>query len=309
MINIDKLLNLIKEDILIGDGAVGTMLQKAGLSTDPDLFTNENINLLPKVEDIHFDYICSGSNIIQTSTFGSNLLKLSAGGYDKKIREINENAADAVFNAVNKYRKQFFETGILEQRPLLIAANIGPTGKMLEPFGSFKFEELKNAFALQADILINTGKVDIVLIETMMDINEAVAAIEGVRSISDDIAIICTLTFNEKGVTLMGNKAEDSVEPLIEAGCTICGANCSVGSDKMLIVVKKIREANPNAKLIFQPNAGLPQMIDGQTVYNETPDEMARNIEKYLIYKPSILGACCGSTPQHIKKIAELVRK
>jgi len=140
-----------------------------------------------------------------------------------------------------------------------------------------------------------------------MDLNEALAAVEAARSISESIPIACTMSFGENGVTLMGNKAGESAGILLDAGCDIVGANCSVGSDSMLEIVKKIRSAWPGARLIFQPNAGLPVIRDGRTAYNETPDIMADNISHYLAYGPSIVGACCGSTPDHIRKIASMV--
>jgi 5-methyltetrahydrofolate--homocysteine methyltransferase len=140
-----------------------------------------------------------------------------------------------------------------------------------------------------------------------MDINEALAAVRAVREISGSIPIACTLSFGNNGVTLMGNKAEESAGMLIGSGCDIVGANCSIGSDSMLDIVKKIRSAQPDARTIFQPNAGLPVLKNGKTTFNETPEIMAANISKYLEFKPSILGACCGSTPEHIRKIAAII--
>jgi 5-methyltetrahydrofolate--homocysteine methyltransferase len=179
-------------------------------------------------------------------------------------------------------------------------------GKLLEPFGPLKYEEVLDAFSKQAEVLIE--KTDLIAIQTMMDLNEALAVVKAVRKISKDIPIACSLTFGENGVTLMGNKAEDVVKVLISAGSDIVGANCSVGSGAMLNVVKKMREADANARLIFQPNAGFPSLADGKTIYNETPEIMASNIAKFLPYKPSIVGGCCGSTPEHIKEIIKVVR-
>src|SRR4030042_6759347 len=141
-----------------------------------------------------------------------------------------------------------------------------------------------------------------------MDLNKAVIAIKAIRKISEVIPIACSLSFGENGVTLMGNKAEDVVNVLIDAGSEIGGANCSVGSGAMLNVVKKMRVANADARLIFQPNAGMPALVDGKTIYDETPEIMASIISEYLIYKTSIMGACCGSKPEHIKEIAKIVR-
>ena len=190
--------------------------------------------------------------------------------------------------------------------PHFVAGGIGPLGKLLEPSGTFKYTQAVYAFLNQAEVLVESG-VDLLLIETIMDINEALAAVEAVRRSSKDIPLACTLSFGENGTTLMGNKAEDAVKTLLDSGCDIVGANCSIGSDSMLEIVRKMREADPGAKLIFQPNAGLPVLKDGKTVFNETPEIMSSNIKKYLEYKPSILGACCGSTPAHISSIVNIV--
>ncbi|GAI30185.1 unnamed protein product, partial [marine sediment metagenome] len=194
-----------------------------------------------------------------------------------------------------------------DEKPIFIAGDIGPLGKLLEPVGSLKYEDAVNAFSKQAEILIGK-KVDLIIIETIMDLNEALAAIEATRKISEDIPIACTLSFDENGVTIMGNKAEDVTSRLINAGSDIVGANCSIGSAAMIGVVGKIREANPEARLIFQPNAGVPVLVEGKTIYNETPETMASNIAKFLPYKPSIIGACCGSTPEHIREIIKVIR-
>ncbi|MDD5658558.1 MAG: homocysteine S-methyltransferase family protein [Actinomycetota bacterium] len=314
MINKNDFLKILGNNILIGDGAMGTVLQESGISTSPDLFLSRNKNSLKVLSEIHLSYLKSGSNIIQTSTFGANPIKLEAAGLKPEIKNINEKAVICAQIAVESYKKitandnknPVNNSGCCA-KSILIAGNLGPTGKLLKPFGDLDYKDAVDAYCEQADILLKTKIVDLIIIETMLDLNEALAAIEAVKQINKDAALICTLTFNENGVTIMGNKAEDAVNILTDAGCAVVGANCSVGSDKMLETVKKMRKANPDAKLIFQPNAGLPSIKDGKTVYSETPEIMAQNIKKYLEYNPSILGACCGSTPKHIKKIAALI--
>ncbi|MEI7615935.1 MAG: homocysteine S-methyltransferase family protein [Actinomycetota bacterium] len=308
MVTKNNFLKILGDNILIGDGAMGTVLQGLGIFTSPDLFISKDESSFKILPEVHLSYLKSGSNIIQASTFGANPIKLESEGLLKEIKNINEKAVFCAKIAVDSY-KSLNKNTLTSQKPVFIAGNFGPTGKLLEPFGDLSYKAAVEAFYRQADILVSTKMVDIFLIETMMDINEALAAIDAVKNTGQDIAIVCTLTFNEAGVTIMGNKAADAVKTLLEAGCAAVGANCSVGSDKMLETVKKMREADPGAKLIFQPNAGLPKFSEGITSYSETPEIMADNISKYLAYNPSILGACCGSTPKHIKKIAQLVKR
>jgi methionine synthase I (cobalamin-dependent) len=299
-INKIKLLDIIDKKILVSDGAMGATLIAAGISALPDSL-NLDSSQIKKIIDIHLGYLEAGSDIIITNTLNSTPIKLESHGLQHEIKKINENAVSAVKEAINLYRVRS-----VDNKPIFIAGDIGPLGKLLEPFGPLKYEEVLDAFSKQAEVLI--GKVDLIAIQTIMDLNEALAAVKAVRKISKDIPIACSLTFGENGVTLMGNKAEDVVEILINAGSDIVGANCSVGSGAMLNVVKKMREVNAEARLIFQPNAGLPMLVEGKTIYNETPEIMASNIEKFLPYKPSIVGGCCGSTPEHIREIIKVVR-
>lgn len=296
-----ELLDIIEKKILISDGAMGTTLFSAGITAHPDSL-NINSNYIEKVIDIHLSYLEEGSDIIQTNTLGSTPLKLEPYGLENKTKEINKNAVSAAKEAVRRYRSKYGN-----DRPIFIAGDIGPLGKLLEPVGALKYEEALASYSKQAEILLEEN-VDFIIIETIIDLNEALAAIEAVRKISEEIPIACSLSFGENGVTIMGNKAEDAAGRLINKGSDIVGANCGIGSDSMIGVIKKMREANTEARLIFQPNAGLPTLVEGKTIYNETPEIMASNIAKFLPYKPSVVGACCGSTPEHIKEIIKVVR-
>ena len=293
-------LNILDKKILICDGAMGTMLQDMGYSGCPD-----NLNIInddeKKVLNVHLGYLEAGSDIIQTNTFGSNPSKLETCGLLSDMEKVNKNAVATAKEALSAYKER-----TNNNRQIFIAGDVGPTGKLLEPSGDLKQNDAIDLYSRQIDILVK-NLVDLILIETIMDLNEAIAAIKAVKKVNNEITVICTMTFGENGVTLMGNKAEDAAYSLLDTGCDIIGANCSLGSDLMLKVVKKFRAAVPDAKLIFQPNAGLPVLKDGKSIYNETPEVMASNIKKYLQYKPSILGACCGSTPEHIKKIIQLI--
>ncbi len=294
------LLNILDERVLVCDGAMGTMLQKYDFKGPNDLL-NLDLEALKVIEDIHFQYLEAGSDIIQSNTMGSSVLELQQTGHLGSIDKINKNGVNAARSAMEKYRSK---TG--NPRKIYVAGDMGPTGKVLEPYGDTKYSSVFDSYARHADILISC-EIDLVIIETMIDLNEAVAAVKAVRKTDPDIMIACTLSFMENGFTVMGNRAELFGSALIDAGCDIIGANCSVGSDAMVKITEKIRAANPHARLLIQPNAGLPAIVEGKTVFNETPERMAKNFNRILDYKPSIVGACCGSTPKHILQLAELV--
>lgn len=299
--NKESFLKILKSRVLLCDGPMGTLVQELGYTSPPD-----SLNLKKEdqktISDIHQKYLLAGSDIIQTNSFGSNPIKLQSYDPGADMEQININAVNLAKEAINNYRTQSGSS-----REIYIAGNIGPTGKLLEPYGDLKFDEVVEGFSKQAVILIDNG-VDLILIETMIDIKEAISAVEAVRKVNNKIAIACTLSFMENGVNVMGNKAETFGTELISAGCDIIGANCSVGSKAMINITEKIRNANPDALLIIQPNAGLPVFVDGKTKFNETPEIMAENFKEILKFKPSIIGGCCGSTPEHIKKIAELIK-
>ncbi len=298
--NKKDLLNILDKRVLVCDGAMGTTLLKYDFKGPNDLL-NLDLDALKIIVDIHFQYLEAGSDIIQSNTMGSSVLKLEQVGQAENIDKINKNGIDAAKRAIERYA---METG--NNRKIYIAGDMGPTGKLLEPYGDTKYSIVFDSYSRQAEILINNGA-DLILIETMIDLNEAVAAVKAVRKADADITIACTLSFLENGVTVMGNRAENFGAALIQAGCDIIGANCSVGSDTMIKITEKIRAANPYVRLLIQPNAGLPSIIDGKTLFNETPQMMADSFKHILEYKPCIVGACCGSTPQHILKLAELV--
>jgi 5-methyltetrahydrofolate--homocysteine methyltransferase len=297
-----ELINILEERVLICDGAMGTTLQSLGYKGLNDLL-NLNPDSLKIITDIHLKYLEAGSDIIQTNTFGSNALKLEQSGHLLNIEIINKNAIKAAKDAVTIYQEKTKDT-----KKIYIAGNVGPSGKLLEPYGDTRYQTVVDSFSKQIEYLIKFNA-DFIIIETIIDINEALSAIEAVKKINPDILIACTLSFKENGVTVMGNKAEDFGKILINAGANIIGANCSVGSDSMIQITEKIRNANPDAKLLIQPNAGLPSLINEKTVFNETPEIMAENFKQILKYNPSIIGACCGSTPNHIKKITDLINK
>jgi 5-methyltetrahydrofolate--homocysteine methyltransferase len=296
------LLSVLKNRVLLCDGAMGTMLQSYGLSGPTDLF-NLDDKALKIITDIHLGYLEAGADILLTNTLGSSKLKLNLLGFEKDIEEINGNALNALKNAIGIYREKS-----QSNRDIFIAGDVGPSGKLLEPYGDIKLNDAVSSFRAQIEVLLENGA-DFILIETIIDLNEALAAVKAARDIDPEVAVACTLSFKEDGVTVMGNRAEEFGSILLDSGCDIIGANCSVGSDTMIDITKKIRNANPEARLLIQPNAGLPEIDNGMTVFNETPEIMVKNFKEILKYKPSIVGTCCGSTPDHTRKIAELLHE
>jgi 5-methyltetrahydrofolate--homocysteine methyltransferase len=306
----NELFSLLDRRTMICDGAMGTMLLKSGYKTAGDLL-NLDKRAFDDIVKIHLDYICSGSEIIQTNSFGANPVKLKRSGNEDKTEKINRSAVIAAKKAISMFGDT---AGSAENIPgnsskkIYIAGDVGPTGQLLKPYGPLDYSDAVNCFTRQIDILLDSGA-DFILIETMMDLNEARAAVEAARKLDREIPVACTLSFNENGVTIMGEKAESFGKTLIDCGCDIIGANCSVGSGSMAEITQKIRTANPDARILIQPNAGLPKMVNSSTVFDETPEIMAVNFKKILEYHPDIIGGCCGSTPDHIKKLSQLLQQ
>ncbi|SDK04814.1 homocysteine S-methyltransferase family protein [Natronincola ferrireducens] len=282
-------INRLKDKILVYDGAMGTMLQKMGLSTNecPELY---NLHHKEVIKEIHRQYIEAGCDIIQTNTFGGNKIKLSSYGHGDLVEEINKQAVIIAREAAG-------EEG-------LVAGDIGPTGKLLYPLGEVTFEEVYDGFYQQAKALIEAG-VDIINIETMSDIREAKAAVMAVRDIGD-IPIICTMTFQENLRTLTGSDPETVVTILEAMGVDVIGANCGFGPEMMVEVLKRMQQVS-QSPLMVQPNAGLPKLVDGQSIYDMTPEKMVNYVDDLVLAGANIIGGCCGTTPHHLRLIVERV--
>ncbi len=279
--------SMLQERILVFDGAMGTMLQKAGLNIGqcPEMLNLHNSEV---IKNIHKQYVKSGCNIIQSNSFGANRIKLAQYGFENKLREINEQAVKLARESAND--------------KTLVAGNIGPTGSLLYPLGKLTFEEAYEIYYQQAKHLISSG-VDLINIETMTDIKEAKAAIMAVRDI-DDIPIICTLTFQENMRTLTGSDPE-TVATLLEAlDVDVIGTNCGFGPDMMVDIIKRIYDVT-NTYLIAQPNAGLPKLVNGESVFDLSPEKMAFYITDLLASGINIIGGCCGTTPDHMRLIVK----
>jgi len=274
------------------DGAMGTMLMDAGLEQgDPP--EEWNVSHPDRIRAVHRAYIEAGSRVVLTNSFGGTRFRLEMHDLQDRVHELNKAAAQ---NARAE----------AEAAPdlVVVAGSMGPTGQLFEPMGTLTFEDAKAAFAEQAKGLAEGGA-DVFWVETMSDLNEVKAAVEGARSVSD-LPIVTTMSFDTHGRTMMGVSPVKALETLGALDVIAIGANCGTGSDELEVAVKAMREANPDVVLVAKANAGIPQVVaGGEIVYNGTPEVMARYARNVRELGVSMIGGCCGSTPKHIRAMAE----
>ena len=281
-----------KPGLLLADGAMGTMLFEAGLQfgDPPDGW---NVEQPERIRRVHRAYLEAGSHIVLTNTFGSNRFRLALHRLEARVGDFNR-AGAALAQAEVK----------ASGRQALVAGDIGPTGSILEPVGELSFDEAVEGFAEQAAALIEGG-VDLVWIETMADLEEVRAAIEGVRRASPTIPVAATMTFDTRGFTMMGVSPEKAVAAISGWGAVAVGGNCGNGPEEVVDVMTKMHAAAPSALLIAKANAGIPTMVDGRAVYRATPAAMAEYAGSAADAGARIVGACCGSTPDHVRAMAD----
>jgi 5-methyltetrahydrofolate--homocysteine methyltransferase len=285
----EELLNNSKITIL--DGAMGTMLMARGLKAG-EAPESMNLNHPEIVKDVHRAYILAGSQIILTNSFGGNRFRLKFHGLETNVREINLSAARIAREVADEF-----------DQLILVAGSIGPTGELMRPIGKLTYEEAVQAFAEQASALSNGG-VDVIWIETMGDLNEVRAAVEGVRLVTR-LPVTVTMTFESKGRTMMGVTPEQLVKFARENQLDAVGANCGKGPEELIDVIRKMRLADPEITLIAKANAGIPKLVNGAIVYDGTPDVMADYAVNAYRSGACLVGGCCGSSPQHIKAITD----
>ena len=277
---------------ILTEGAMGTMLFASGLTQgySPEFW---NVEQPEKVAAIHQAYLDAGAQILLTNTFGGTRFRLALHKADERVEELNIAAV--------KLLQKVAQTA---SRPVLVAGNIGPTGQVLLPYGEMSYDEAREAFAEQAAALIGAG-VDLIWIETMADLEEVRAAIEGIRQISQGIPIMATMTFDTRGRTMMGVTPEKAVTTMVSFGASAVGGNCGNGPAEILGVIEKMHTTLPEAILVAKSNAGVPTLVGGSPVYGASPADMADYAVKVYNAGARIIGACCGSTPDHIKAIAQ----
>ncbi len=288
-----KITNLLKKRIVLLDGATGTELQKKGIpaGASPELWSLENPEAL---RGIHKAYLAAGSDIIYTCTFGANQLKL---------REYKENINKSRVFEINKQLAAMAKQAAGDTA--LVAGSIGPAGYFIEPFGKLSLEDAINIYKQQIKGLL-AGGVDLIAIETMVDIQEARAALLAVKELTDIFAIV-TMTYESGGRTLNGTDHISALITLQSLGADAVGCNCSVGPEEM---TTWISEMKPYAKvpLAAKPNAGLPQIENGVSSFDMDPDTFCHFGKSLVASGVNFLGGCCGTTPEHIKRLKETIK-
>ncbi|MEN1761921.1 homocysteine S-methyltransferase family protein [Anoxynatronum sibiricum] len=285
----EQLVNRLKNGILLGDGAMGTMLGDA--LADVQCPEALNVHMPEKVKAVHEAYVAAGSGMIQTNTFGGNPLKLKAYGLEASLEKINEAAVRLAREAAGEQR--------------LVAGGIGPTGKLLAPMGELSFDDAVACFHEQACVLAAAG-CDLFLIETMSDIQEARAAVIGAKKAAN-LPVICTMTFDANARTLTGSDPEQAATVLEALGVSVLGANCGIGPEVMVEIIRRMRRVT-SLPLMAQANAGLPVLREAQTYFEMTPDKMAAFINGMVDAGANVIGGCCGTTPDHLAAFRAITR-
>ena len=286
-------LELLKSKVLVCDGAMGTLLQARGLPVGacPETWNTERPDV---IREIHKQYFDAGADIVETNTFGGNRYRLAFHGFGERVAEYNHAAAKLA----------------AEVRPAgkFVAGSVGPTGEYLEPMGTASYQDFVEAFVIQIGAL-KEGGADLILIETMSDLQEALAAVEAAGKTAPELPVIASMTF-EKGAqgfrTMMGLRSSEMISALPAKGADIIGVNCGLGMDQMIELVREIRNQT-DLPLLSQANAGLPVWKEGRHSYDETPEERGVAVRQLLGIGVSIVGGCCGTTPDHIRRIRQEV--
>lgn len=294
----NNFLELLSQRIMVADGAMGTMLQENGLKAG-DCPESWNVTQFDIVKKIHKSYLEAGADIILTNTFGGNKIKLEKLGYGKNLEEFNKRAVQIALESADDYKRA-------NQRQVFVAGSVGPTGEILEPYGPVKNEEAYEAYQKQIKVLASSG-VDLIILETFYDLNEIKIALKAVKE-NSDLPVFASMSFEESLKTIYGITPEKAIEILFQEGADGVGANCGSGPEILYQIISRMRTIT-DAPLLVEPNAGIPYMVDNKVVYPATPQEMAEYTEKFIQLKVNIIGGCCGTTPEHIRAIAQKVKK
>ncbi|MBQ7292593.1 MAG: homocysteine S-methyltransferase family protein, partial [Clostridia bacterium] len=281
----------IKNSILYLDGGMGTLLQKQGL-VPGELPEKWNMTHPEIITAIHKAYYDAGSNVVNTNTFGANILKFDSNELDEIIR-----------TAVSNARKAIAESNTNRQK--WVALDIGPTGRMLKPYGDSDFEDAVSVFGETVKLGVKYG-VDLVFIETMNDSYETKAALLAVKE-NSELPVFVSNAYGEDGKLMTGADPAAMVAMLEGMGADAIGVNCSLGPKALSAVVEQYLQ-KASVPVILKPNAGLPRVVDGKTVYDVLPDEFAEDVSDLIKKGVRIAGGCCGTTPEYINAVCEATK-
>ena len=273
------------------DGGMGTLLQDLGLD-DGGSGELWNVERPDAIRDAHRSYAEAGAQVLTTNTFGGTRPRLDMHGLGDRVHELNEAAARLARE-------------VPDERGLLVAGDLGPTGELMAPLGTMDAAEAQAIFEEQLGGL-RDGGIDVVLIETMSDLAEVEAAVAAARAVVPDLPIIATLSFDTNLHTMMGVRPATAVGALAAAGVDAVGANCGRGPGEMAQIAAELSEARTEGLLLVaQSNAGLPQVVGDHFEYDATPADMAEHAEDLRSLGIDLIGACCGSTPEHTAAISK----
>jgi 5-methyltetrahydrofolate--homocysteine methyltransferase len=282
-------------EVVVGDGAMGTMLMARGLKPGaaPESF---NLTRPEVLEDIAREYLDAGAEIVTTNTFGGSPIRLRQYGLDGQTEAINQAAVEAARRAAGDRA--------------YVSGSVGPSGHLLKPYGDADHADIEAGFERQARALTAAG-VDLICIETMTDLTEAVLAVRAARTCAPDVPVMATMTFEktQRGFfTVMGVSIEQAVRGLSEAGADIVGSNCGNGIAVMVDIAREFR-ARTKRPIAIQSNAGLPEQRSGELIYPENPEFMAGKAVDLVAMGVTLVGGCCGTTPLHIRAIGDAVKR
>jgi homocysteine S-methyltransferase len=286
----EPFLERIDKRALVCDGAMGTMLYAKGISLNR-CYDELNLTMPQLVKEVHLAYLKAGAEVIETNTFGANRYRLEKFDLGERVREINLAGARLAREAAGA--------------DLYVAGAVGPLGIRLEPLGSTSREEALVAFHDQIAALVEGG-VDLIIVETMMDLNEAHQALRAARE-AGQVPVVVQMTVQDDGSTLTGALPDDFARALDAWGADLIGVNCSVGPAAVHETLERIATVTEK-KLSAQPNAGMPRTVEGRNLYLCSPEYMASYATRFIQTGARLVGGCCGTTPEHIKAIKAAVR-
>lgn len=283
-------MDYIENDVVIFDGAMGTRLYEKGVYINR-VYDELNLSQSALIKEVHQEYLDAGAMVLETNTFGANRFKLEPHGLAEKLEVINFQAAKLAREVAGD--------------KAWVAGAIGPLGIRIEPWGKTSVQEAEDAFYEQAKGLL-AGGVDLFILETFFDLNEMHQAIKAVRKLTDK-PIIASMTINEDGNALYGTSVDVFTAKLDEWGADVIGLNCSVGPKTMFDAIEKMHGIT-SKPLIAQPNAGLPKVVEGRMIYLCNPEYFGEYARRFIQLGVRAVGGCCGTTPEHIKWVANAVR-
>ncbi|WKZ47386.1 MAG: bifunctional homocysteine S-methyltransferase/methylenetetrahydrofolate reductase [Anaerolineales bacterium] len=287
----NKFLDLLENQTILADGAMGTMLHARGVGFDK-CFDELNLTNPSAVAEIHREYIEAGAQLIITNTFGANRFKLTKHGLQEDVREINSKGVELAKRVIAASFKD-----------VLVAGDVGPLGVRIAPFGRVQPEEAREAFAEQIQALSEAGA-DLIVIETFSDLYEIREAIKAAKEVGrlreSPLPVVASVTFTRDDRTLLGDEPMKVARTLRDAGADVFGVNCSGGPAQLLRILKQMKQAVPDGKFWVKPNAGWPEQVGGRIMYPADADYFGDYALSFREAGAYVVGGCCGTTPQHI---------